>query len=85
MQQNFLFQAFWQILKSFLHTSTTTTKDGLEGFNASNNNNENNDNIHEDILIVAGYSYANVILVYLYGVSEDLITIKRVQFKKEKY
>ena len=63
MQQNFSFQAFWQISKSFLHTSTTTTKDGLEGFNAYNNN-ENNDNIYEDILIVAGYSYANVILEY---------------------
>ena len=50
--------------KSFLRTSTTTTKDGLEGFNAYNNNNENDDNIHEDILIVAGYSYANVILEY---------------------
>ena len=64
MQQNSSFQAFWQISKSFLHTSITTTKDGLEGFNAYNNNNENNDNIHEDILIVAGYSYANVILEY---------------------
>ena len=64
MQQNFLFQAFWQIFKSFIYTSSTTTKAGLEGFNAYNNNNENNDNIHEDILIVAGYSYANVILEY---------------------
>ena len=61
----FLFQAFWQIFNSFEYTSAATTIVELEGFNAYNNNGENNDNTHEDIFLVAGYSYANVILVYL--------------------